>query len=343
VDDRASQGGGTVTTWASVAAASCVAALLVAVCGASLGRWARGGPLADADESPDQRVHEGSLPRVGGLAVCLAFFACAGPAGGLAPAHIPALGALALGLHDDLRRTDARARLTMLLGLAVAAWALGARVETLVVPGMGEVALGLLGPGVTVLWIVGVVVAFDFLDGLDGLAGGVAAIAAAALVATAAVLDEPPRAAAAAVLLGALLGFLLHNRHPARIQLGDAGSNLVGFLVAVIALGGVKTGTGSHALVAAGLALGVPILDAATTVIRRLKSGALFTSERGHLHHRLLDRGHGHAGAVRTLWCASLVGAIAGLGTLGGGGALAGAMLLAVVAPLGLLWATRAP
>ncbi len=69
----------------------------------------------------------------------------------------------------------------------------------------------------------------------------------------------------------------------------------------------------------------------------------MFTSERGHLHHRLLERGHGHAGAVRVLWVASLVGALAGMGTLGGGAVLAGGLLLAVVAPLGLLWAARAP
>jgi UDP-GlcNAc:undecaprenyl-phosphate GlcNAc-1-phosphate transferase len=120
--------------------------------------------------------------------------------------------------------------------------------------------------------------------------------------------------------------------------LGDSGSNLVGFLVAVIALDVVRLPDGAHALGASGLVLGVPILDAALTVVRRLRGeGGLFESERGHLHHRLMDGGLSHRGAVRRLWAATAIGIIAGACTLAGGlllipaAVLPGAMVLVLV------------
>ncbi len=292
------------------------AAVLAAVAGALLPRWADAWGLQDVGEE-GHRSHRGPLPRVGGLAVGLAFFVACGAAGVLDGAVLLAPLALVLGLHDDLRATDARGRLLAITALGVAVWWLGPSVETLRLTDV--LVVDAPGPAITVLWIVGVVVAFDFLDGLDGLAGGVAALASVAWVGYAVASGDAGRGLTSAALAGSLLGFLVHNLRPARIQLGDHGSNLVGFLVAVTALeaGGSAAG---HPMVAAGLVLGVPILDAGLTVGRRLRSGSgLFRSERGHLHHRLVDRGFGHGGAVLRLWGATAVGAAAAAASLQGG------------------------
>ncbi len=318
------------------------AAVLAALAGAVLPRWADVWGLSDvADPAEDRRSHRGPLPRVGGLAVAVGFFGAAAVAGGLQGSVLLAPLALFIGLHDDLRDTDARARLVAIVALAFGAWAMGPAVEAVRFGDAVVSAPG--GPLVTVLWIVGVVVAFDFLDGLDGLAGGVAVLAAVAWTSYAVFVGDPSRGPGAAALGGALVGFLVHNRHPARIQLGDHGSNLVGFLVAVTALdaGGGASPAG-HPMVAAGLVLGVPILDAGGTVVRRLRGGSgLFRSERGHLHHRLLDRGFGHAGAVHRLWAATVVGVVAAAATLRGGLWAGAGLGLAVVAAVVLLHRAR--
>lgn len=319
------------------------AAVLSGLAGVVLPRWApRWGLLDDAREGDGRQSHRGPLPRVGGLAVAVGFFVAVLAAQAGTAALALGLGALLLGLHDDLATTDARGRLLAIVGLAVAATALSPPLTGLTLAGGQVVSLGPLGPILSVLWIVGVVVAFDFLDGLDGLAGGVALLACGCWAVFAWVAGSPSGAVAPVALLGALIGFLLHNRHPARIQLGDNGSNLVGFLVAVTALR-AGDGAAAHPLVAAGLVLGVPILDAGGTVLRRLRgTSGLFESERGHLHHRLADGGAGHRGAVHRLWFASIVGAAGAAATLLGG-TFAVIGFAAVILTVGLLiWTTRA-
>lgn len=160
---------------------------------------------------------------------------------------------------------------------------------------------------VTVVWIVGVVNVFNFLDGVDGLAGGIAAISAITLLFIALVKGDISSAVWAASVAGAALGFLRHNFYPARIIMGDAGSTLLGFLLASIAvIGAFKSATVISIFVPV-LALGVPIFDALRVVVNRALTGKpVYKPDKTHVHHRLLDMGLTQIQTVAVMYLVSL-------------------------------------
>lgn len=168
---------------------------------------------------------------------------------------------------------------------------------------------------VTIIWIVGVINVFNFLDGLDGLAAGVAAISAVTLLFIALVKGDLPSAIWAISLAGSALGFLRHNFYPARIIMGDAGSTVIGFLLASIAvIGAFKSATVISIFVPV-LALGVPIFDAVRVVLRRAMTGKpVYKADKSHVHHRLLDAGLSQVQTVAVMYlisvCFSLVSMI---------------------------------
>lgn len=206
------------------------------------------------------------------------------------------LGAL-LGLFDDV--VDLRAR-WQLLGQVVVAGiviAAGIRVDFINNPfdPVRPLDLGILATPFTVFWIVGMVNALNFIDGLDGLAAGVAAIASIvlSLIALSPRVDEPFVAWMGFTLAGALSGFLFFNFHPARLFLGTTGVTFVGTVLATLAI------FGTAKVAAALLVLGVPIIDTFYVICRRLLTGRPpFAPDRGHFHHRLLDRGLSHREVV---------------------------------------------
>jgi UDP-GlcNAc:undecaprenyl-phosphate GlcNAc-1-phosphate transferase len=171
----------------------------------------------------------------------------------------------------------------------------------------------------TVVWVIGMSTAINYIDGLDGLAAGIVGIGAAALLlycerldGAAAIGPENAGPLIAAATLGACIGFLPHNFHPARIMMGDAGALLLGLLMAAatIAVGG-NTDTpfsGQTFFFFAPLfiplvILGVPISDAVFSIIRRARRGAGVTvADKDHLHHRLMRLGHGQRRSVLILW-----------------------------------------
>ena len=271
------------------------------------------------DRSQDgRRVNQKTIPRAGGLAIAAAVFApilvLAFYENGISHAiyddllaevvlFLGALAALLVGLADDLFRPSAKLRLLALIGIAVLTWFGGYQVEQVDIPLLGQINLGFWSLPVTVLWIVGVIVAFNFVDGLDGLAGGIALISTATLFVCAAFEQNVLLMTWTGAMAGALLGFLVFNFNPASIFMGDAGSNFLGYLLAVVALQTSRKQNTAVALLVPMCILGLPLLDAALTMIRRalLREG-LFTSERGHLHHRLLDLGLSHRKAVLVLY-----------------------------------------
>lgn len=162
-----------------------------------------------------------------------------------------------------------------------------------------------LGSLVLLLWIVGVTNAMNLIDGMDGLCAGIAAISAATLsaawLAISGVID--PMNYLLVAFVGAAGGFLIHNFHPARIFLGDCGSLLIGYMLAVSS---VELGVKRSLLVSIGVPLfllGLPILDVALAIARRvLQRRSPFRGDRGHLHHRLQRVGLSHRATVLTLW-----------------------------------------
>ena len=229
-----------------------------------------------------------------------------------------------VGLIDDRRGVPWGWRLAVQFGCAAIVVAAGVRFSLFLPGPAGRVA----GAAVTLLWLVVLTNAFNFLDNMNGLCAGTGAIAAAVL--SAIMLFALPRphwfvGGMTLCLCGALLGFLLHNWR-GRIFLGDAGSTFVGFMLAVCcALGtfyeapitgpaaGVH-GSGNHVIFAPLCVLAVPLYDFATVLTIRVRDGASpFRADRNHFSHRLADRGLSKPGAVKTVWLCTLVTGLAGL------------------------------
>ncbi|MFM1873964.1 MAG: putative undecaprenyl-phosphate N-acetylglucosaminyl 1-phosphate transferase [Planctomycetota bacterium] len=222
------------------------------------------------------------------------------------------LGAAAMfctGLLDDLHNLRVRHKLLAQIGAATAMWIAGVRLDGIHLTADLSLDFGIFSYPLTVLWIVGITNAINFIDGLDGLASGIAVIAGSAIAWFAYQGGNYPVAALLALLVGSLLGFLPHNRHPARIFLGDAGSLPIGFLLATCALATNTKSAALISLVGPALALALPILDLCFAVARRwIERRSLFSADRNHIHHRLLALGFNHPNTVRILWaeCAIL-------------------------------------
>ena len=221
-----------------------------------------------------------------------------------------------LGLVDDKRGLDWRLRLfAQTLVAAIIAWQ-GFRLTLFI-------DAPLLTGVLTVIWIVGLINSFNMLDNMDGLSGGVAAIAAGILAAVMLLTPNPETGGPQlfvggflVVLVGALLGFLCHNRPPARIFMGDAGSYFVGFYIAVATLMATYAGENlpRHAILAPLCVLAVPIYDTVTVILIRLRHGrSPFHADKNHFSHRLVELGLSKPQAVLTIY---LMTATCGLGAL---------------------------
>jgi UDP-GlcNAc:undecaprenyl-phosphate/decaprenyl-phosphate GlcNAc-1-phosphate transferase len=240
------------------------------------------------------------MPLLGGLAVAAGFFA-AMLAVDLAPSSTLEAGRwfgliaggvvlLVTGIWDDRYGMTALPKLSMQVLAASIAIAGGFEISHFSDPEMEVVELPrwVVWPA-SLLWIVGVTNALNLLDGLDGLAAGVGAIIGATLTVVAWQAGQPFGVFLGLALVGALLGFLPHNFAPARIFLGDTGSLFIGYMLALLALEGYRR-VSLITFLAPLLALAVPILDTALSILRRMRSHApIFSADRLHMHHRLLD------------------------------------------------------
>ncbi|MFZ6002960.1 MAG: glycosyltransferase family 4 protein [Actinomycetota bacterium] len=292
-----------------------------------------------AVQRPDERrVHTQPTALLGGAAILLGFLAGLGVAwrgdsfvevfrAGTVPLGV-ALAALmifAVGQVDDLREVSPPAKLagTVLAGsvLSIA----GVSILFFRIPFTGLLSLSPdMSALLTVLWVIGMSTAINYVDGLDGLAAGIVAIGAAALLlycerlaGVGAIGDDNAGPLIAAAVFGACLGFLPHNFHPAKIFMGDAGALLLGLLMAAatVAVGGNTDAqfSGQTFFFFAPLfiplvILGVPIIDTAFSIVRRARRGAGVTvADKDHLHHRLMRLGHGQRRSVLILWAWTVV------------------------------------
>lgn len=292
-----------------------------------------------------RHVHRAVTPRLGGLAVAAAFFAACGVAACVdtqgyamfasAPLRLVGLGSgslivVGLGLIDDIRGVSAMRKLAVQIIAAVVAYACGFRIDSLQLPGVGMVPLGLLSLPTTVLWIVGIINALNLIDGLDGLAAGIAFFVCLTNLVVAAIHGAPLVGLLSASLAGAILGFLVFNFNPASIFLGDTGSMFLGFSLATTSIFGasLKSST-TVAILVPIIALGVPIIDTIFTVFRRfMERRPLFSPDRGHIHHRLLALGITHRRAVLVLYAVSILMAISAMTAASGRDLEVGAALL---------------
>lgn len=210
----------------------------------------------------------------------------------------------AVGFWDDIRRLRATHKLVVQVVASLVCYTFGLRISGVDLPLIEPIQLGWLGLPITVCWIVGLVNAVNLIDGLDGLAGGVLLFASLvnfiAATGSGAVLP--------AILMvsmgGAIFGFLLYNWYPAKIYLGDGGAYSLGFLLAVTGLlAPVQKASTGIALLIPLLAVGLPVFDTLITMLRRfINRRGIFTPDRGHLHHILLDAGISHRRVVIGLY-----------------------------------------
>jgi len=297
-----------------------------------------------------RKVHGSPTPRLGGAAIALATLGCAAAvalATGLVAADhrwaaasfaVAALVVFAVGIVDDLVGIRSNLKLAALVAAAVTVCAAGVRIDAVLLNGRDPVQLGWLAWPLTVFWIVAVTVSLNFIDGLDGLAGGIAAIAAAVIALTAAVHGAHAVAVVALALCGALAGFLVFNREPASVFMGDGGSMFVGFTLACLAVLQHPASGSTAGLLLPALALAIPLLDTGFTVVRRgVIHRSLFAAERDHIHHRLMAVGLCPRHAVYVLHGATVASAGVGLLALTDSGwATLGGLAILVPLLLGL-------
>lgn len=299
-------------------------------------------------DKPDggRRVHSVAVPRLGGVSVFIGTAAITIlPLTSIAKSF-PSLDAQFLGgvflgsailflvgLVDDVRGLSAGTKFAAQVVAAAVAWYFGARLD-MVAMGYGiGVPTGYLGLPLAMLWIVGVTNTFNFIDGLNGLATGIAIVASITIVAVALTLGNIVVVVPAVALTGALIGFLHFNFPSARIFLGDSGSQSIGFVLAVLAMRGSVNSAGAVLVIVPVLAVFVPLMDGALAIVRRwLRKVPLSGADARHVHHRLLALGISPARTAIVLW--SLAAGMSAFGLLI---ALTAPFVAASVAILGLV------
>jgi len=306
----------------------------------------------------ERRIHDGPIPRLGGIGVFIAVLLAAAVAASLETTEqllvlLPFIVSLlvgatmlfVIGLVDDLVGVRPLIKIVVQSVAAIVVWYYGFRIDALVLPGGHVVTLGLLGLPLVVIWIVGLSNAFNLVDGADGLAGGVAVIALASTAVSALVLRDTMVFWASLALMGAMLGFLRLNLPPARIFLGDSGSLVVGFLLAVLTVKGMTRRDGAVFALGPIFALSYPLLDTGISIMRRWMRGEPLSRADGrHIHHQLRKLGLGPRQSLMVLLgLSSLVAALGVSASLAPpeftvAMALAGAALLAMILVYGARW-----
>lgn len=225
-----------------------------------------------------------------------------------------------IGLLDDLFGLSASSRLLMQAMIAGIAWYVGVSIDFLTIPFVGLVSLPVwVSLPITILWLVGMTNAINWIDGLDGLAAGVSGIAAIIMLVVSLFMQQPAAALIAAALAGGALGFLRYNFNPAKIFMGDGGSYFMGFMLAGVGVIGLIKSVTTVAVLLPYLILAVPILDMSAVILARIRCGSSpFVADKRHLHHRLLKAGLSHRWTVLfiyalTLWAGSLALAFAAI------------------------------
>jgi UDP-GlcNAc:undecaprenyl-phosphate GlcNAc-1-phosphate transferase len=274
-------------------------------------------------------VHTRPIPRIGGVAVFVTFVSVIAIAGLVNRAVLNlhremTLKLIALffsasliflvGLIDDLKNLPAKFKFLVEVWAAAILCLAGIHISSISLTDHYVLRFGVMGCPLTVLWIVGVTNAVNLSDGLDGLAAGISAVACGVIAVFAVYDGNIVMAILMLGVLGALTGFLFYNFNPARIFLGDCGSLFLGF---IIASSSVLCSMKSSALVGLALpvlALGVPIFDTLFSMLRRfLERRSMFSPDRSHFHHRLMDLGLRQRHVVLLVYVMTILAAALGL------------------------------
>jgi UDP-GlcNAc:undecaprenyl-phosphate/decaprenyl-phosphate GlcNAc-1-phosphate transferase len=220
---------------------------------------------------------------------------------------IPGTFLFLVGLYDDLRGLSAKLKFAAQILAGSMLYTAGFKVGLPVMPTEGQYA-GVISLGATIFWVLWISNAFNLIDGLDGLASGVALFSIVTMFAVSLGSGNHEVALATAILAGAVLGFLRFNFNPATIFLGDSGSLFLGFTLSALALAGQKQAkTPTLVTIAVPLvSFGLPLMETLLSVVRRLINGSrLFDADKEHIHHKLLEKGLSQRQVVLILYAVS--------------------------------------
>ncbi|MBA4313295.1 MAG: hypothetical protein C0417_11775 [Chlorobiaceae bacterium] len=298
------------------------------------------------DMPNDRKVHKYPIPRLGGIAIYISFFAALifslylqpsiHPFGTITPKTgimlvVSLTIVLILGIWDDLKQLSPGKKFIGQVFAASIVYFAGFRISAITSPmDLALLDLGIFDFPATVLWVVGITNAFNLIDGLDGLASGVAFIVAITIFLISFMKNDIGSAMLALLLAGAVLGFLRYNFNRARIFLGDSGSLFIGFTLAILSMTSSTKGSTAFSIIVPVLTLGLPIMDTMLAMTRRFlrsmfpdqkeykpfirKMLSIFDPDKGHIHHQLINLGLSHRKVVLLLYVVSVtfgVGAFA--------------------------------
>lgn len=254
-----------------------------------------------------RKIHTFATPGMGGLAIFLGFSL------GMLYLHpdrpemigifIGSIILIITGILDDKYDIRPVIKLSGQILAAVSLLPFGFIIENLTLPFFGMVSLGWLSIPITILWIVGITNAINLIDGLDGLATGVSTIALITIFVVSIIDVQFLAAFLCITLIGANLGFLYHNFYPAKIYMGDTGSNFLGFMIAVISMVGLFKNVALLSFVIPVIILALPIFETLFSIIRRLmnKQGVM-EADNKHIHYQLLRTGLTHPQTVLVMY-----------------------------------------
>ena len=261
----------------------------------------------------ERRVHKEPMPLLGGVAIyigvviaCLMFLPMDRT---LISILIGGTLILISGIIDDLKGLSPKHKIIFQLLAGLVLIAGDVKVDFITNPFTVDnavVYLKWLSIPITLFWVVGITNTLNLIDGLDGLAAGVAMISSLSLTLVAQKFGYNTVVIMSAIIAGGCLGFLRFNFNPAKIFMGDTGALFLGFMLAAISIEGVMKSVATIAIIVPIIILGVPIFDTTFAIFRRILSGkSIMSADKGHLHHRLLARGYSQRKTVLILYAIS--------------------------------------
>ena len=290
----------------------------------------------------ERRVHKEPIPRLGGLAIfygfLIALLCFAKPIDSqMRGIIIGSLIIVGVSIIDDVKQLRAIVKLSAQVLAAVVVVVHDVRITAISVPASivegGVLQLGMWSIPITIGWIIVVTNAVNLIDGLDGLAVGVSSIASFSLFFIAILGGEESVAIIAAALAGGCLGFLPYNFNPAKIFMGDTGSQFLGYMLSVICIQGLFKGYVIISFIVPLLILGLPLFDTVFAIVRRAwNHKPIMGADRGHLHHRLLDSGFTQKETVAILYVIATVLGLSAVLVLERGSYVAAMLLLVAIA-----------
>jgi UDP-GlcNAc:undecaprenyl-phosphate GlcNAc-1-phosphate transferase len=292
-----------ISSFILVLAGGVVAAFAgTALCTRLVRREARQWGLLD-EPTESRKIHTSAMPTGGGIAiaagVALGAFVLYNVYGSLLAVNAPlfwvgGLLMLGVGLWDDIKGLDPKPKFALQIVAAYLLLHAGSSIDVagLLDGNLDAYTEALFAIPISLIWVVGIINAVNLIDGLDGLAGGVLAIAFLACAVLFGLQGAPGLMAFGIMVAGALSAFLMYNFKPASIFMGDSGSLFMGYLLAAYTLQKPLHSDPSMAFVVPVLLLGVPVLDTATAIVRRvLSEHAVFAPDKRHIHHQLVQQG----------------------------------------------------